>query len=223
MERLTTSFSARYRSATDQIIEREWQMFVAVPSRGGPAGCQEDRATFEIMRRAQVVTWTPEVIASYLDDLRVAEEAGRNLMTEKYARMMAGTHQEEFRELARFLPEVEEQAQRLISELVALHDEWDAEVAMRYPALRSRGRPMDQSGGASARTYMEGELATYSIRTLELLAAHSRMSHHQGKNLVAVQLEATVEAYGYPSLGAAEARLAHEPPSGSCTCEEPAS
>ena len=41
--------------------------------------------TFKIMRKSQAATWSDELLASYLEDLKTATREGRNIMTEKYA------------------------------------------------------------------------------------------------------------------------------------------
>ncbi len=71
-----------------KIIGIEWEMFRSVTNIGGTAGCQEDPKTFEIMRPSQAMSWSDEALESYLEDLQEAEKNERNLITEKYARIM---------------------------------------------------------------------------------------------------------------------------------------
>lgn len=84
----------------DAIVEGEWEMFHSVNNVGGPAECQSQQNTFEIMRRAQFSTWGDKTLSCYLEDIKKAQIQGRNLMTEKYARMMAVTHPAEFEQIA---------------------------------------------------------------------------------------------------------------------------
>lgn len=83
-----------------EIIKLEWDMFSHVSNVGGPASCQMRPDTFKIMRKSQAATWSDELLASYLEDLKTATREGRNIMTEKYARMMESTFPEEYRKLA---------------------------------------------------------------------------------------------------------------------------
>ena len=83
-----------------EIIKLEWEMFSHVSNVGGPASCQMRPDTFKIMRKSQAATWSDELLASYLEDLKAATRDGRNIMTEKYARMMESTFPEEYRKLA---------------------------------------------------------------------------------------------------------------------------
>ncbi|NLO98048.1 MAG: DUF4125 family protein, partial [Peptococcaceae bacterium] len=53
----------------DKIIAVEWKMFHSVPNVGGPAACQNDPQTFDIMRRSQALSWSEKTLASYLQDL----------------------------------------------------------------------------------------------------------------------------------------------------------
>lgn len=75
----------------DAIVQIEWPMFAGVNNEGGKAACQMDLATFRIMRISQYSAWGEELLESCLADLRAAQNQGRNLMTEKYARMMKTT------------------------------------------------------------------------------------------------------------------------------------
>jgi hypothetical protein len=80
----------------DAIVQIEWPMFAGVNNEGGKAACQMDLATFRIMRISQYSAWGEELLESCLADLRAAQNQGRNLMTEKYARMMKTTFPDEY-------------------------------------------------------------------------------------------------------------------------------
>ena len=56
------------------------------------------------------------LFASYRDDLARAQEAGRNLMTEKYDRMIKSTFPEEYKRIAAFFPPVSPETGRQIEE-----------------------------------------------------------------------------------------------------------
>ena len=94
-----------------EILDMEWEMFHSVQGIDGPAACQQDRETFETMRSSQILAWNEEIAESYLDDLTRAIAAGRNLMTEKYARMMEYTSPCEFRRIGPSLPLLDAQAE----------------------------------------------------------------------------------------------------------------
>ena len=70
----------------DKIVAKEWDMFQTVANVSGRAACQDNFETFSIMRSSQANGWSEAALSSYLDDLTDAQENGRNLLTEKYAR-----------------------------------------------------------------------------------------------------------------------------------------
>ena len=71
-----------------RIIDREWQMFQKVENIGGRASCQDDFETFYIMRFSQYGGWSDEMVDLYLSFAADSFRLGRNLVSEKYARMM---------------------------------------------------------------------------------------------------------------------------------------
>ena len=71
-----------------RIIEIEWDMFQHVNNIGGRASCQDNKRTFVIMRQSQFENWTDELLHAYLVYIVKAEAEGRNLIAEKYGRMM---------------------------------------------------------------------------------------------------------------------------------------
>ena len=117
-----------------EIIKLEWDMFSHVSNGESPASCQMRPDTFKIMRKSQAATWSDELLASYLEDLKAATREGRNIMTEKYARMMEST-------LPRRMPEAGGIASapstaktlQKIEEIVAISVGWKAELFDRYP------------------------------------------------------------------------------------------
>ena len=121
-----------------EIIKLEWDMFSHVSNVGGPASCQMRPDTFKIMRKSQAATWSDELLASYLEDLKAATREGRNIMTEKYARMMESTFPEEYRKLAASLPPVDKETLQKIEEIVAINVGWKAELFDRYPRLSGK-------------------------------------------------------------------------------------
>ena len=191
----------------DTIVAMEWEAFQDVHNVGGRASCQDDRRTFSIMRKSQFLAWDAETREAYLRDLAAAKEQGRNLLTEKYARMMAYTSPLEYRQLERSLPPVSGEAAGLAEQIAATLLVWQEEYARAYPRLTARGRPVeDNSGGMiSFETYLRGELLTYSPETLRRLAAHVSKLRDDGMNMSVELMRHTVRMYGYASLEDAEA------------------
>ncbi len=195
-----------------EVIKLEWEMFSHVSNAGGPASCQMRPDTFKIMRKSQAATWPDELLASYLEDLKAAKREGRNIMTEKYARMMESTFPEEYRKLAASLPPVGEETLQKIEAIVAINVEWKAELFDRYPRLSGRGRPLrtaeDSTGETSFETYLRGELKTYSAHTITLLHDLTVRQQQDGVNGAALNLLNQVQQYGYATLEQAEGHRA---------------
>ncbi len=194
-----------------KIIDIEWTMFQDVPNIGGRAPCQEERQTFEIMRISQAESWSEAALESYLADLIEAQKRERNLMTEKYARMMKSTSPMEYANIEHLLPPVEQEALALIEEITAIVLEWEEELSKKYPRLIQRGRPIRSSGDSyfvtSLETYLKGELSTYSLRTLKLYRDHVKQQKSDGINGSEITLARTIEQYGYRSLKEANEAL----------------
>lgn len=192
-----------------EILDTEWEMFHSVRSMDGPVACQQDRRTFDIMRSSQLMSWDQGTAESYQDDLRRARAAGRNLMTEKYARMMEYTSPCEFRRIAAELSALEKEAVPLVERLSGLSVGWMEELVERYPHVGAQGRPIhswdDSRYTTSFETYNRGELSTYSARTLRSLYDHYVTLAASGTNPAEVILRHTVEQYGFASLEKAEA------------------
>lgn len=193
------------------IVSAEWEMFQKVENEGGRASCQNDPVTFGIMRRSQFACWSEAACASYLRDLEAARAAGRNLLTEKYARMMERTYPDEYAAFKDVLPKIGLHAQAVIEQILQMYHAWLLEFQRDYPAFARRGRPafaeQDSAFATSSETYLCGELATYSEQTLELLRAHLDVLRTTGRNYVAEIAEQQARAYGYASLADAERRM----------------
>lgn len=192
----------------EEIVKMEWSMFSTVHNEGGKAACQMDRPMFTIMRTSQHQTWNEALLASYRDDLARAQEAGRNLMTEKYGRMMKSTFPEEYERIAAFFPPVSPETGRQIEEIVAAHVAWKEALNGKYPHLADRSRPTrtkdDQKGLASLETYTRAELETYSPKTIALYHAAIQKRLAEKTSEAEENLLNQVRQYGFNSLEAAE-------------------
>lgn len=194
-----------------KIIQYEWEMFQKVNEGGLRAACQDNPKTFVAMRMAQYTPWSDDALTSWLEDLALAGLTDRNLVEQKYIRMMESTEPERFAALSHLLLPVTQRVEELVEELSEKLLAQDISLAAEYPRLCSRGRPRAASGDSladtSIETYQKGELLTYSENTLNLLLKQVRMLEAQRKSFVAEVLAATVRSYGYTSLEEAEAAL----------------
>jgi len=157
------------------ILELEWEMFSNVTNRGGRAVCQENPQTFRIIRSGGFTVWSEDTLQSYLADLEEARDAGRNLMTEKYARM------------EELIDPLNPDALASIAEIVSKECSWAEEFRQRYPQARM-GRPIRDSEAppsvVSAEAYSRAELETYSTRTLELYQRDNQEMEARSQNRI---------------------------------------
>jgi hypothetical protein len=192
----------------DQFVSLEWDMFQAVNEGGPRASCQEDRATFEGMRRGQFLAWSPEARAAYLEDLLNAELDGRNLVREKYIHMMKNVVPAQYALLAETIPMPEPAVMKLAGEISDRLLAQTQTLFDRYPHVTGAGRPLRASSDTpyvtSIETYQYSELLTYSEATLSALKAHLEALEKEGRLLAREILEKTVRHYGYQTLEAAE-------------------
>lgn len=169
------------------ILELELDMFINVRARY-PASCQQNPDTFRFHRRAQFSVWSMDTLQSYLDDLSTAKEKGQNLMTLKYARM------------ENLIPPLKDNPIIDLIEQLQLADQ--KEMLKLYPNLMGKGRPLedDDLGATSFKTYLRGELETYSDRTLNLLGRDIQAAKDNGQNWSELLYTCIARNLGYESL-----------------------
>jgi Protein of unknown function (DUF4125) len=193
------------------VVEAEWLMHQAVPNIGGRAACQEDFQTFEIHRSSQMAAWSEACLQSYLLDLRAAEKDGRNLQTEKYARMMESTSPAEYAKIRHLLPATDAAILPVIDEIVNVVIGWAEELAQKYPNLVARGRPLHSSEDSrfvtSIETYLRSELKGYSLNTLRLYRDNLLEQKAKNVNGDEITLGETVKRYGFNSLQVANEKM----------------
>lgn len=186
------------------IAKAEFEAFDKVRNEGGRASCQNNWPTFKVMRMSQYMTWPEDMLLQYLYEFRSNAAAGRNMIEEKYARMMESTNPEEYAQFADRLPPVSAEKQAVIEGIVSVQVTWMEEFAQEYPALAGNARSIhtaeDLPENTSYETYLRGELGTYSDRMLELYGQYIVAHAQAGKNVAAEIMENTVHFYGYKDL-----------------------
>ncbi|WP_411331048.1 DUF4125 family protein [Desulfovibrio desulfuricans] len=156
------------RFITNEILKIELKMFQAVNNEGGKADCQNQPETFCAMRQIVYEVLSPHFLETWLKDLRVAEGAGRNIMTEKYALMCRRIE----------MPAISQ----TIKDIVSCELSWLQAAAKEHP---------DYFDGTDADfcRYLLCELLMYSTTTLNAYAQCIADAHTAGRNLVMERLE----------------------------------
>ena len=193
----------------EKIVRYEYEMLDKVNNKGGRAWCQDHFDAFRIMRAAQFLAWPDEIRESYLEDLQVAHETGRNLIFEKYAWMMQFSHPEDFAKVEHTLPSFSSSYLEQVAEIVAIQLDWAIDFEKRYPNISGTGRPLrsseDTPWATSVETYARGEISTYSERTVGLYYQFVKACKAGGRNLTTEVRENQLKLQGWKSLDQAEA------------------
>lgn len=195
------------------IAKSEFEAFDKVQNEGGRASCQNNWPTFKVMRMSQYMTWTEDMLLQYLYEFKTNYANGRNMIEEKYARMMESTAPLEYARFAKRLPAVSEAKKAIVEQIVALQVKWMEEFAAQYPNLAEDARAIhtaeDLSYDTSYETYLRGELRTYSDRMLEMYGRYIVAHAQAGKNVACEIMKNTVQFYGYQDLETANAKSAN--------------
>ena len=212
MEKNESMTSEQRHDMIEEIIKTEWDMFQHVNNIGGRASCQDDWETFHIMRTSQYENWTDDLLTTYQEFLQKSEREGRNLVAEKYGRMMKYTEPDYFKEMIEpYVPAVSEEASRTIDEIISIILPWEIEFCRMYPKLGLAGRPVlaagDASGFTSVETYARGEMETYPEHILKMYLAYMEQLQTEGKSISVMDREVMTRLYGYTSIADAEASI----------------
>ena len=132
-------------------------------------------------------------MAAYLIELTAAKRAGRNLVTEKYARM------------DNLVPPLN--TNPVIDKIVDIETQWQKEIHDQYPALYARScRSTDTSdGGMNFSVYLRCELETYGNQALDLYYEWIELAKRAGMNYSLTMLNHIVLKSGFENIEEAEA------------------
>ena len=197
-------------SLTERIVALEWDQFQRTENEGGRASCQGNWPVFRQMRSSQFLTWPLDLLASYRDDLVEADRVGRNLVTEKYARMMASTAPDEYRErIEPYIPRLSNERIARQERVIGVQVVWAAAFRERWPKLGMAMRVLttaeDTLEDTSFETYLRGELGTYAEATFALYERMVDDWRAAGRNLTEATVRNTVLMGGFADLDEAEA------------------
>lgn len=195
----------------DGIVMHEWEEFDRTRNQGGRASCQNDFYTFQIMRKSQYMTWNEDMLNEYLWHIQDSIAKGRNLIAEKYGRMMESTAPEEYEKIKDAFPILSEKRRALTEEIIKIQVAWMEEFAAKYPKMAANARDIrsmsDNQYNTSYETYLRGELGTYTDDLIMLYGTFVVELASANKNLAYLTMENTAKLYGYDSVEQAEEKL----------------
>ena len=169
------------------IVRLEWVAFDKAHNEGGRADCQDNWTTCEIMRKSQYLTWTEEMLESYIADFKAANAAGWNLIAEKYGRMEESTAPERWNEIKDRFPPISDEKKAIIESIVQIQVGMMEDFAREFPDAAKGARSIhtseDTEYNTSYETYLRGELSTYSDNTLILYGRFIAGLAAEGRNL----------------------------------------
>lgn len=205
------SKEGRKDELVEMIVKLEWDAFDKVINEGGRAGCQDDWTTFSIMRKSQYLTWSEDMLESYIYDFNEAAKKGWNLITEKYGRMEASTAPDRYALIESSLPYRDDKTKAIVEEIVKIQVGFMEELAEEYPHVAGNARSIhtyeDNPFNTSYETYLRGELLTYSEETLGLYGQYVVNYVQSGKNIAYDIMTNSAHLYGYKSLDELEERM----------------
>ncbi|MBT1173836.1 DUF4125 family protein [Bifidobacterium sp. MA2] len=193
----------------ETIVRHEWDQFQRTNNEGGRAACQGNWPVFHQMRLSQFLTWDRPLLGSYAHDLDEADRVGRNLVTEKYGRMMASTAPDEFaRNIEPYIPRLTDARVARQERVIAIQVAWARDFRGRWPRLGEAMRVLttaeDTPSATSFETYLRGELGTYSDATFALYEAMIDDLAARDRNLTEETILNTVRLGGFEDLDEAE-------------------
>lgn len=169
------------------LVNLEWEAFDNTTNEGGRASCQDDWTTFEIMRKSQYLTWSEEMLESYIADFNEANQRGWNLITEKYGRMEESTSPANWERIKDSFPPISNEKKAIIESIVGVQVGMMEEFAKEFPDAAANARSIhtseDTEYNTSYETYLRGELSTYSDNTLVLYGRFIANLAANGENL----------------------------------------
>jgi len=180
---LTINEGGNREELLNEIIEIELRMFDQVRT-SEPSLCKDRPGTFKVMRGMTHSVLSTKTLQSYLEDLQKAKAEGRNLLTEKYARM------------DNRIPPLK--TNPIIDDIVEIEAHWMEELSQKYPRTFKRG--------PGFKIYLSSELETYSDETLKLYFGDVSRAEKEGRNLTEERYTKLAKQIGYGSIDELEGK-----------------
>lgn len=194
-------------ASVQELLDLEWQLFDEAPLAGRRTARPGERELFAITHSSELASWTPELRASWRQDLLNAQAEGRNLINEKYIYMLKRTDSERYDTLKHTLPAASMEKLWLVDWICQAQTAWQENLEERYPYLMQSMETVyeDADGPSFHETALRSGLMACSVNTLRLYASQIERSQKAGGNLREDVLRNMAGQLGYPSLETIEA------------------
>ena len=163
----------------ERILEIELQWFLTVNPHI-TAECQEHPEVFKLMRQSPYETWSARTLTLHLEHFIDAQDKGRNLVREKYAKMEGS------------MPCVN--TSPALQKSVEIEERWFEETQEKYPNI------VGAAGGKGFQRYLGCELDTFSQETLDSYYQDRLAAEKEGRNLVIEAYDGIAKKMGYKSI-----------------------
>ena len=192
-------------SLVDEIVNIEWNEIKKIIKT------EEKEKTFMIMRKSQFELWPEELLYSYLDDLKRAEQNGWNLITEKYARILEYTDFVQYQYIEHMIPKVPKETEDIIDMIIVIQSLWMQQFEKQYPRLAEAAKSIEvyenEANDVSYEAMLKCELMTYSANTIMLYANMIISYKKRNVNYIRKMMEITCKYYNYTIIDEAERNL----------------
>lgn len=174
----------------DDVLDIEIDVFLMEMAIG--EGCRESSEAFRLTRRIYFETWSEKSLQLYLADLNDALRDGRNLITEKYAKING------LMPFISFNP--------VIDNTIRIEMGWRNEMAQKYPYLIAEDVGSRCTYGVpNFEIYLRAELEAYSNETLESFLQDISEASADRRNLLEEMYLRMFQRLGYNTLEEVEA------------------
>lgn len=171
--------NSRRDELLEKIADMETEMFLALPSAGGPSPAQQKPEIFKWTRKMTHAAHGEAFLESLLEDLQNAKRQGRNILQEKYERAKNG----------------DAHSDNPVADAIAdVEAGFLAQAGEKYPEILKGGN------AESFRYYLRQELEFLSPKTLQLYAQELQEAADQGKNPAIARYNWMAKKLGHPGL-----------------------
>lgn len=174
------------RAVLDEVVRSEWLALDEVRGLDGRASCQDDARTFAVFRIAHHLALPRELLWALARRSARGASTARNVIEEKYARMMAVTDPDRYALLwSGRLPAPSPVKRAALDDIARAMAPMVSAAERELAPLSARRRPaVSGTGSVSSIDYLMAELACHGLDALWSLRAGLSRCVREGRNPV---------------------------------------